>query len=92
MTSNWVSSRVRRDHVRGSGADARESRAALSDEALATRGRRAEGALAADGVPRMCFGYEVLVKLKVDELLEREDLPADARASQSDPETTAVES
>jgi hypothetical protein len=58
-----------------------ELRAALSDEALATRGRRAEGALAADGVPRMRFGYEVLVKLKVDELLEREDLPADARVS-----------
>jgi hypothetical protein len=52
---------VRRDHVRRSGADARES--------------RAEEALAADGVPRMRLGYELLVKLKVDELLEREDKP-----------------
>jgi hypothetical protein len=78
MTSSWVSSRVRRDHVRRSGAAAHES--------------RAEEALAADGVPRMRLGYEVLGKLKVDKLLEREDLPADARASHGDPETTTVES
>jgi hypothetical protein len=36
--------------------------------------RRAEAALAADGVDRAHLGYEVLVKLKVDELLERETL------------------
>ena len=34
--------------------------------------RRAEAALAADGVDRTRLGYEVLVKLKVDDLLEQE--------------------
>jgi hypothetical protein len=33
---------------------------------------RAEEALAADGVDRTRLGYEVLVKLKVDDLLEQE--------------------
>jgi hypothetical protein len=51
-----------------------ERRAALSDEALAALKCRAEEALAADGVDRARLGYEVLVKLKVDELLERETL------------------
>jgi hypothetical protein len=36
---------------------------------------RAEEALAADGVARTRLGYEVLVKLKMDDLLEREDMP-----------------
>jgi hypothetical protein len=49
-----------------------DRRAALSDEALATLKHRAEEALAADGVARTRLGYEVLVKLKMDELLERE--------------------
>ena len=35
--------------------------------------RRAEAALAADGVDRARLGYEVLVKLKIDELLEQMD-------------------
>jgi hypothetical protein len=69
-----------------------DRRAALSDEALATLRHRAEEVLATDGVERTHLGYDVLVKLKVDELLEREDLPADARASHGDPETTTVES
>jgi hypothetical protein len=59
MRSRWVSNR-RRDHVRGSGVNAREIRAVRSDEALA-----------ADGVARTCLGYEVLVKLKMDELLDQ---------------------
>jgi hypothetical protein len=46
-----------------------DMRASLSDAALATLKQRAEEALAADGVPRPRLGYEVLVKLKVDELL-----------------------
>jgi hypothetical protein len=58
-----------------------DMRASLSDEALATLRHRAEEALAANGVPRMRLGYEVLGKLKVDELLEREELPVDARVS-----------
>ena len=58
-----------------------ERRAALSDEALAALRRRAEAALAADGVDRARLGYEVLVKLKVDDLLEREEPAADIRVS-----------
>jgi hypothetical protein len=46
-----------------------DRRAALSDEALATLRHRAEEALAADGVERTHLGYDVLVKLKLDELL-----------------------
>jgi hypothetical protein len=48
-----------------------DRRAALSDEALATLRCRAEEALIADGVARTRLGYEVLVKLKMDELLEQ---------------------
>jgi hypothetical protein len=69
-----------------------DRRAALSDEALATLKCRAEEALAADGVARTRLGYDVLVKLKMDELLEREYLPTDVRVSQGDPDTAAVES
>ena len=49
-----------------------DRRTMLSDEALAVLRQRAEEALAADGVARMRLGYEVLVKLKMDELLEQE--------------------
>ena len=55
-----------------------EIRAALPEEALATLRHCAEGALAAEGVARTRLGYEVLVKLKVDELLEQEYLSTDA--------------
>jgi hypothetical protein len=37
----------------------------------------AEEALAEDGVERARLGYDVLVKIKRDELLEREYLPTD---------------
>ncbi len=47
-----------------------ELRAALSDEALATLRHRAQEALAKDGVDRTHLGYDVLVKLKMDDLLE----------------------
>jgi hypothetical protein len=67
-----------------------DRRAALPDEALATLRHRAEEALAADGVECTRLGYEVLVKLKLDELLEREDLSADVSVSQGDPDTTTV--
>jgi phosphoglycolate phosphatase-like HAD superfamily hydrolase len=46
-----------------------DRRASLSGEALAALKRRAEEALAADGVARTRLGYEVLVKLKLDDLL-----------------------
>ena len=46
-------------------------RASLSDEALATLKHRAEKALATDGAERTRLGYNVLVKLKMDDLLEQ---------------------
>jgi hypothetical protein len=51
-----------------------DRRASLSDEALVTLRHRAEEALATEGVERTRLGYEVLVKLKVDDLLERDSL------------------
>jgi phosphoglycolate phosphatase-like HAD superfamily hydrolase len=69
-----------------------DRRAALPDEALAALRHRAEEALAADGVGRTRLGYEVLVKLKLDELLERDYVPADVSVSQGDPDTMTVES
>jgi hypothetical protein len=67
-----------------------DRRAALSDEALATLKCRAEGALAADGVARTRLGYEVLVKLKMDDLLERECLPTDISEERGNPEIAAT--
>jgi hypothetical protein len=57
-----------------------DRRAALADEALATLKRRAEEALAADGVARTRLGYEGLVKLNIDDLLEQAcvQIPASA--------------
>jgi hypothetical protein len=52
-----------------------DRRAALSDEALATLKRRAEEALAADGVARTRLGYDVLMKIKMDDLLEQAYVP-----------------
>jgi hypothetical protein len=49
-----------------------EIRASLSEEKLEALRRRAEEALANDGVERTRLGYDVLVKLKMDELLEQE--------------------
>jgi hypothetical protein len=51
-----------------------DRRAALSDEALSTLRHRAEEALAAEGMARTRLGYEVVVKLAMDDLLEREDI------------------
>jgi hypothetical protein len=45
-------------------------RASLSKDTVKVLRRRAEEALAADGMERTRLGYDVLVKLKVDELLE----------------------
>jgi hypothetical protein len=50
--------------------------------------RRAEEALASDGVARTHLGYEVFVKLTMDDLLERQDLSADM--SEGNPGTTSV--
>jgi hypothetical protein len=51
-----------------------ETRATLPEDALEALKRRAEAALATDGVARTRLGYEVLVKIKTDELLEQEYL------------------
>jgi Replication initiator protein A len=61
-----------------------EFRAALPEEALADLRHRAEEALAAEGVARARLGYEVLVKLKIDDLLEQAyvRIPASADGAQ----------
>jgi hypothetical protein len=56
-----------------------EMRATLPEDVLVALQRRAEEALANDGVARTRLGYDVLVKLKLDELLEREYFSAPAR-------------
>jgi hypothetical protein len=89
MTSSWVSSR-RRDRVCGVGIDTRESAAALAEDTLTILRGRAEEALAKGGVGRVHLGYEVLLKRKLDELLEREHLPANVRASKGHPDTTVA--
>jgi hypothetical protein len=91
MTLSWVSSHVERDRVSGVGVDARESRVVRPEDTLATLRRRAEEALAADGVDRTRLGYNVLVKIKIDELILN-DLHKDG-VPQSEPvsETMRVE-
>jgi hypothetical protein len=54
-----------------------EIRAALSEDVLTTLRHRAEEVLATEGVARTHLGYEILVKLKVDELLDQEYRPTD---------------
>jgi hypothetical protein len=54
-----------------------EIRAALPEGVLTTLRRRAKEILATEGVVRTHLGYEVLVKLKIDELLEQEYRPTD---------------
>jgi hypothetical protein len=54
-----------------------EIRAALPEGVLTTLRRRAEEILATEGVVRTHLGYGVLVKLKVNELLEQEYLSMD---------------
>jgi hypothetical protein len=46
----------------------------------------------AEDVARMRMDYDMLVKLKRDDLLERKNLSADARAPHGYPQTTTVES
>jgi hypothetical protein len=89
MRSSWVSSR-RRDRVCGAGIDARERCAALAEDTLTMLRHRAEEALAKGRVGRVHLGYEVLLKLKLDELLEREYLPANVSASEGNPATTVA--
>jgi hypothetical protein len=54
-----------------------EIRASMPEDQLATLRRHAEEALAAEGVARTRLGYEMLARLKVDELLEQAYLPTD---------------
>ena len=54
-----------------------EIRARLPEDVLATLKSRAQEALTTEGVARTHLGYEVLVKLKVDEFLEQEYRPMD---------------
>jgi hypothetical protein len=73
----------RRQHVA-------EIRTALPEEALVTLRHRAEEALTTEGVARTRLGYEVLVKLKVDEFLEQAYLPADVSHDGGHAETAAT--
>jgi hypothetical protein len=89
---------VRTDEQRRREREAREQRrrladrrASLSDEALAALRHRAEEALAADGVARTRLGYEMLVKLKVDELMERESMQMSGGEDRMPVERAAVE-
>ena len=54
-----------------------ELRAALPADTLEALRRRAEEGLATDGTDRTRLGYDVLVKMKMDEFLEREFTPSD---------------
>jgi Replication initiator protein A len=74
---------ARRQHVA-------DRRASLSDEALATLKHRAEEALATDGVERTRLGYNVLVKLKIDDLLEQEGIPMPVSADGAHPSATVT--
>lgn len=89
MRSSWVSSR-RRDRVCGAGIDARERCATRPEDTLTILRHRAEEALAKGRVGRVHLGYEVLLELKLDELLEREYLPANVSASEGNPDTTVA--
>jgi hypothetical protein len=89
MRSSWVSSR-RRDRVCGAGINTRERCAALPEDTLTILRHRAEEALAKGGVDRVHLGYEVLLRLKLDELLEREYLPASVSASEGHSDTTVA--
>jgi Replication initiator protein A len=54
-----------------------ELRTALPEDTHASLKHRAGEALANDGVARTGFGYDVLAKIKLDELIEQEFLPRD---------------
>lgn len=54
-----------------------ELRAALPADTLEALRRRAEEVLANDGTDNTRLGYDVLVKMKMDEFLEREFVPTD---------------
>jgi restriction endonuclease Mrr len=58
-----------------------EIRASLPEDTLTTLRHRAEEALATEGVARTHLGYEVLVKLKVDEFLEHEGIEKEATST-----------
>jgi hypothetical protein len=62
-----------------------DGRASLSDAELATVKHRAGEALAADGAERTSLGDGVLVKLKVDDLLEQAYSPMLVRADGAHP-------
>jgi hypothetical protein len=65
-------------------------RAALPADTLESLRRRAEEALATDGTDSTRLGYDVLVKIKLDELLEREFMPMDVSKDGGHAEITAT--
>jgi hypothetical protein len=67
-----------------------EIRATLPKDVLITLRRRAEEVLATQGVARTHVGYEVLVKLKVDEFLEQEYRPTGMNRDNDHEETATA--
>jgi hypothetical protein len=65
-------------------------RATLPEDILVTLRHRAQEALATEGVARTHLGYEVLVKLKVDELLEQEYRPTNMHHDDDRAETATT--
>jgi plasmid replication initiation protein len=68
-----------------------DRRAALSDEVLATLKRRAEEALAAEGVQPTRLGYDVLVTLKLDDLLLEERCLGDHSGRDAAPDAITIQ-
>jgi plasmid replication initiation protein len=67
-----------------------EIRATLPEDVLVALKCRAEEALATDGMERTRLGYGVLVKIKTDELLEREYLSAPRQDNRYTPDTVTA--
>jgi hypothetical protein len=69
-----------------------EMRTILPEEVRIDLTRRAEAALTAEGMERTRLGYDMLVKLKLDELLEGEYLPEPMRDPRPAPDTVIAAS
>jgi hypothetical protein len=67
-------------------------RTTLPEEVRMVLKRRAEEALTAEGVKRTRLGYDMLVKLKLDELLEGEYLAEPMRDDHPAPDTVIAAS
>jgi hypothetical protein len=69
-----------------------EIRTTLPEEVLVALKHRAEEALTHEGVERTRLGYNVLVKMKLDELLEQECMPTAVHEGREGPHVVVMES